>query len=39
MDENKEQENHDAFLPKPEQDVVSSIDDSALSDETKDLGI
>lgn len=37
MDENKEKNNHEDFLPKPEQDVVSSIDDSILKDETKDL--
>jgi MoxR-like ATPase len=37
MDENKEQNNHEDFLPKPENDVVSSIDDSALTNKATNL--
>ncbi|MBC3757611.1 MoxR family ATPase [Hyunsoonleella sp. SJ7] len=37
MEENKPKDEHKDYLPKPEQDVVSSIDDSALKDDTKDL--
>ena len=39
MDENKEQEQeqHKEFLPKPEQDIASSIDGAVLKEESKDL--
>ncbi|GAL68048.1 MoxR-like ATPases [Jejuia pallidilutea] len=37
MNENKEETNHEDFLPKPEQDVVSSVDDSVLNDNNNDL--
>ncbi|MFD2727253.1 AAA family ATPase [Hyunsoonleella rubra] len=37
MEENKPQEDHQYFMPKPEENVVSSIDDSALKDDAKDL--
>ncbi|MFS4482807.1 AAA family ATPase [Hyunsoonleella sp. 2307UL5-6] len=37
MDENKEDNNNQEFLPKSEPNTVSSIDDSALNDDTKDL--
>ncbi|MEW4925510.1 MoxR family ATPase [Algibacter sp. 2305UL17-15] len=37
MDEQNQEQDHQEFLPKPEQDVVTSIDDSLLKDESKDL--
>ena len=37
MDENKEEKTPKAEVPKPEQDVVSSIDDSALQEDSKGI--
>ncbi|GAB1857202.1 MoxR family ATPase [Flavobacteriaceae bacterium MHTCC 0001] len=37
MEDNKAQEEHEQYLPKPEENSVSSIDDSVLQNESKDL--